>query len=85
MCDCLLGLIVALVMIGIVTGSVALIIRSNAPRVERERLQKLHEEEEKLLNQQLVKQIYAKIQSWDNDGLEVESFAQQILRQIGKF
>ena len=61
-----------------------------APRVERGRLQKLHEEQEKLheneehlLDRQLIRQIYAKIQSWDNDGLEMNSFAQEILKQIG--
>ena len=56
-----------------------LVVETRADRL------RLHEEEEKLLNRQLVKQIYAKIQSWDDDGLEVNSFAQEILKLIGKF
>ena len=55
------------------------------PKVEIERLQKLHEQEEKLLDRQLIRQIYAKIQSWDDDSLEVNSFAREILKQISKF
>ena len=80
-----------MILVGIGAGIFALICWSDAPRVERERLQKLHEEQEKLheneehlLDRQLIRQIYAKIQSWDDDGLEVNSFAQQILKQIGK-
>ena len=80
-----------LMLVGIGIGLSFFIFWLDEPRLERERLQKLHEEQEKLheneehlLDRQLIRQIYAKIQSWDDDGLEVNSFAQEILKLIGK-
>ena len=71
----------ALAFVGSIVAAVTyniLVVETRADRLRQ------HEQEEKLLHRQLVKQIYAKIQSWDDDGLEVNSFAQEILRLIGK-
>ena len=53
---------------------------------EKLRLQKIHEHEEMLLEQQLIKKIYAnqRLQMFDSDGLQIKPFAQEILKLIGK-
>ena len=53
---------------------------------EKVRLQKIHEHEEMLLEQQLIKKIYAnqRLQLFDSDGLQIKPFAQEILKFIGK-
>ena len=79
-----------LLFVSVVIGTVALIIWLDAPRVERERLQKFHEEQvklhetkEHLLDRRLIRQIYAKIQTWDNEDQKNERLLdREILRSI---
>ena len=87
LCDCLqvLGIV------AIILGAIALMIwgideNFAKPNRERIRLQEKHELEEKLLEQQLIKRIYAnqRLQLFDTDGLQIKPFAQEILKLIGK-
>ena len=52
---------------------------------EKLRLQEIHEHEEMLLEQQLIKKIYAnqRLQMFESDGLQIKPFAQEILKLIG--
>ena len=89
-CDacCCIGVLIFLV---IFTGFVLLVtwgideIFGISANDERLRLQKLHEHEEMLLEQQLIKKIYAnqRLQMFESDGLQIKPFAQEILKLIG--
>ena len=83
--------LIAIIIVAIIVGAFALMIwgldeNYGKPNRERNRLQKLHEREEELLERQLIKKIYAnqRLQLFDSDGLQIKPFAQEILKFIGK-